>query len=82
VLTDAAIRGAKDNLLGLKENIIIGHLIPAGTGIYRYSEVDMDIAPPPMPQEPSFSADPLGVGLLGTPLSEGVAPFAALPDED
>ncbi|MBE0592283.1 MAG: DNA-directed RNA polymerase subunit beta', partial [Gemmatimonadales bacterium] len=31
VLTDAAIRGAKDDLLGLKENIIIGHLIPAGT---------------------------------------------------
>jgi DNA-directed RNA polymerase subunit beta' len=35
VLTDAAIRGAKDDLLGLKENIIIGHLIPAGSGIYR-----------------------------------------------
>jgi DNA-directed RNA polymerase subunit beta' len=39
VLTDAAIRGAKDDLLGLKENIIIGHLIPAGTGQYRYQEV-------------------------------------------
>ncbi|MET0395851.1 MAG: DNA-directed RNA polymerase subunit beta' [Longimicrobiaceae bacterium] len=39
VLTDAAIRGARDNLQGLKENIIIGHLIPAGTGIYRYQEV-------------------------------------------
>src|SRR5512144_168900 len=45
VLTDAAIRGAKDDLLGLKENIIIGHLIPAGSGIYRYAE--LDIAPPP-----------------------------------
>ncbi|HEX6159852.1 MAG TPA: DNA-directed RNA polymerase subunit beta', partial [Thermoanaerobaculia bacterium] len=40
VLTDAAIRGAKDDLIGLKENIIIGHLIPAGTGVYRYQEVD------------------------------------------
>jgi DNA-directed RNA polymerase subunit beta' len=40
VLTDAAIRGARDNLQGLKENIIIGHLIPAGTGIYRYQEVE------------------------------------------
>jgi DNA-directed RNA polymerase subunit beta' len=40
VLTDAAIRGARDDLQGLKENIIIGHLIPAGTGIYRYNEVD------------------------------------------
>jgi DNA-directed RNA polymerase subunit beta' len=45
VLTDAAIRGAKDNLLGLKENIIIGHLIPAGTGMYRYSEVDVESGP-------------------------------------
>ena len=40
VLTDAAIRGARDNLQGLKENIIIGHLIPAGTGIYRYNDVE------------------------------------------
>jgi DNA-directed RNA polymerase subunit beta' len=35
VLTDAAVRGARDELIGLKENIIIGHLIPAGTGIFR-----------------------------------------------
>jgi DNA-directed RNA polymerase subunit beta' len=35
VLTDAAIRGKKDPLLGLKENVIIGGLIPAGTGILR-----------------------------------------------
>ncbi|MBA4157526.1 MAG: DNA-directed RNA polymerase subunit beta' [Gemmatimonadetes bacterium] len=40
VLTDAAIRGARDDLIGLKENIIIGHLIPAGTGIYRYKDVE------------------------------------------
>jgi hypothetical protein len=40
VLTDAAIRGARDDLHGLKENIIIGHLIPAGTGIYRYEDVE------------------------------------------
>jgi DNA-directed RNA polymerase subunit beta' len=44
VLTDASIRGSKDDLLGLKENIIIGHLIPAGTGIYRYSEIE--VTPP------------------------------------
>jgi|CXWL01.1.fsa_nt_gi DNA-directed RNA polymerase subunit beta' len=44
ILTDAAIRGAKDDLKGLKENIIIGHLIPAGTGHYRY--VDLEIQPP------------------------------------
>jgi DNA-directed RNA polymerase subunit beta' len=40
VLTDAAIRGAKDDLIGLKENIIIGHLIPAGTGVFRYKDVE------------------------------------------
>ena len=55
VLTDAAIRGAKDDLLGLKENIIIGHLIPAGTGIYRYHDVEVEpppgFEPPPPPPE-------------------------------
>jgi DNA-directed RNA polymerase subunit beta' len=40
VLTDAAVRGARDDLKGLKENIIIGHLIPAGTGIHRYHDVE------------------------------------------
>ncbi len=40
VLTDAAVRGARDDLKGLKENIIIGHLIPAGTGIHRYSDIE------------------------------------------
>src|SRR5690606_2948072 len=40
VLTDAAVRGARDELVGLKENIIIGHLIPAGTGVYRYFDVE------------------------------------------
>jgi len=49
VLTDAAIRGAKDDLMGLKENIIIGHLIPAGTGVYRYQEVDIEGVSIPAP---------------------------------
>ena len=40
VLTDAAVRGARDDLKGLKENIIIGHLIPAGTGIHRFQNVE------------------------------------------
>ncbi|MCY1565632.1 DNA-directed RNA polymerase subunit beta' [Staphylococcus pettenkoferi] len=42
VLTDAAIKGKRDNLLGLKENVIIGKLIPAGTGMRRYSDVHYD----------------------------------------
>lgn len=41
VLTDAAIKGKIDHLRGLKENVIIGHLIPAGTGVRQYEEVDV-----------------------------------------
>ncbi len=40
VLTDAAIRGKKDPLLGLKENVIIGKIIPAGTGMPRYRNME------------------------------------------
>ncbi|MBA2564244.1 MAG: DNA-directed RNA polymerase subunit beta' [Gemmatimonadetes bacterium] len=43
VLTEAAITGKRDELLGLKENIIIGHLVPAGTGILRYREVEFEM---------------------------------------
>ena len=39
VLTDAAIKGKVDPLLGLKENVIIGKLIPAGTGMNRYRDI-------------------------------------------
>ena len=42
VLTDAAIKGKKDGLLGLKENVIIGKLIPAGTGMKRYKGIKLD----------------------------------------
>ena len=42
VLTEAAINGKVDNLIGLKENVIIGKLIPAGTGMKRYRNVKLD----------------------------------------
>jgi DNA-directed RNA polymerase subunit beta' len=42
VLTEAAIEGKSDHLLGLKENIIIGKLIPAGTGTLTYRNIDTD----------------------------------------
>jgi DNA-directed RNA polymerase subunit beta' len=69
VLTDAAIRGAKDDLLGLKENIIIGHLIPAGSGIYRYTEIDIQPPagyelPPPRVEETPVPATLAAVGLV------------------
>ena len=45
VLTDAAIKGKNDKLQGLKENVIIGKLIPAGTGMKRYKNIDVDYGP-------------------------------------
>jgi len=39
VLTDAAIKGKTDPLIGLKENIILGKLIPAGTGLKQYNDI-------------------------------------------
>lgn len=42
VLTDAAIKGKADPLIGLKENVIIGQLIPAGTGMKRYRSIKLD----------------------------------------
>ena len=44
ILTDAAIRGKVDHLQGLKENVIVGKLIPAGTGIKAYQNVEYDLA--------------------------------------
>lgn len=41
VLTDAAIKGKIDPLIGLKENVIIGQLVPAGTGVKMYGEIDL-----------------------------------------
>ena len=56
VLTDAAIKGKVDSLIGLKENVIIGKLVPAGTGMKCYSEVAVvpvdQPAPDPAPVEP------------------------------
>src|SRR5215208_1566547 len=79
VLTDAAIRGARDELMGLKENIIIGHLIPAGTGMYRYQEVDIEGAP--VPPEPEVFTEPSIAEILAEPdLEDDLLPKAgALP---
>ena len=41
MLTEAAIKGKVDPLVGLKENVIIGKLIPAGTGMRRYKEIEI-----------------------------------------
>ena len=49
VLTDAAIKGKSDPLMGLKENVIIGKLVPAGTGMHRYSDVEIECTEPVHP---------------------------------
>jgi len=82
VLTDAAIRGARDDLLGLKENIIIGHLIPAGTGQYRYSEVEIEgVEPPPQPEVAAALPEAPFAPLLTSTASTIPSPFPLGGDE-
>ncbi|MGE5579614.1 MAG: DNA-directed RNA polymerase subunit beta' [Bacillota bacterium] len=56
VLTEAAVKGRVDNLLGLKENVIIGKLIPAGTGMSRYNHVDVEEVREESPAADALSA--------------------------
>ncbi len=55
VLTDAALEGKRDRLVGLKENVIIGKLIPAATGLRRYRTIEIEPVEPP--QRPDESLD-------------------------
>ncbi len=48
VLTDAATAGKEDHLIGLKENVIMGHLIPAGTGMKQYNNLMLHVDEPPV----------------------------------
>ncbi len=79
VLTEAAIKGKVDHLLGLKENVIIGKLIPAGSGLARYRQFDWDTmspddAPAAPPQEAADQEEPAMV-LVGedAPADEDVS---------
>jgi DNA-directed RNA polymerase subunit beta' len=88
VLTDAAIEGKVDRLLGLKENVIIGKLIPAATGLKRYRNIDIrpsDKVPVTAYQRPQTEEQLLaaleeiestdgGEGLAGLGLDFGGAP--------
>ncbi|MCB9598651.1 MAG: DNA-directed RNA polymerase subunit beta', partial [Sandaracinaceae bacterium] len=55
VLTEAAINGKVDELRGLKENVIMGRLLPAGTGLSAYDRLDMIVAESDQPSRPSAS---------------------------
>jgi DNA-directed RNA polymerase subunit beta' len=61
VLTDAAVAGKEDSLIGLKENVIMGHLIPAGTGLARYANLIVEIPPS---EEKEENMVPAGAGKL------------------
>ncbi len=63
VLTDAAIHGKVDHLLGLKENVIIGRLIPAGTGLSMYRDVEPEIASPEIENDDAFSTEKVAAGV-------------------
>ena len=56
VLTDAALEGKRDRLVGLKENVIIGKLIPAATGLKRYRSLTIEPAVPFAPAEERSSS--------------------------
>jgi DNA-directed RNA polymerase subunit beta' len=58
VLTDAAIKGKTDHLMGLKENVIIGKLIPAGTGMRCYNDVEVVPTKPELETEPKQEPTP------------------------
>ncbi len=51
VLTEAAINGKVDRLVGLKENVIMGRLIPAGTGLPQYHRMELKAEAPPADEE-------------------------------
>jgi len=73
VLTDAAISGKSDSLLGLKENVIIGKLIPAGTGMSRYRTIR--VYPTEAPQAPMYAVS----DVEESPLLDAPMPRVEIP---
>ncbi|MGH7377010.1 MAG: hypothetical protein ACREKK_06285, partial [Candidatus Methylomirabilales bacterium] len=77
VLTEAAINGARDELRGLKENVIMGRLIPAGTGMRWYRETQLNTPEPPEPAPepaPAVAPAPLPEGMEALEISLGDPP--------
>ena len=70
VLTDAAIKGKIDSLRGLKENVIIGKLIPAGTGMHQYRGIEPEL---PKSATAHVEAEPTAEDLLAAELSAGLS---------
>ncbi len=84
VLTDAALEGKRDRLVGLKENVIIGKLIPAATGLKHYRSLQIEPVEPAQPPVEEFSEEELakeldlaGDGEGGSSQLEGFGPSFA-----
>jgi len=89
VLTEAAVRGKKDLLIGLKENVIIGRLIPSGTGVKQYRDVSVDVQRGPAWAEQSLTAlveadefDDETLGVLNFPSLADMAADEEFLDDD
>jgi len=86
VLTEAALAGRTDGLVGLKENVILGHLVPAGTGFRSYQDSEVRIRPQALDllKEEKESVLSRHFPLLDGPAEgeEGAAPATEMPGDD
>jgi len=78
VLTDAAIHGRSDSLMGLKENVILGKLIPAGTGLERYRNITVE----PTEEARAAAYSLTGYETYDYDFGQSSAPSVALDDFD
>ncbi|MHC4696832.1 MAG: DNA-directed RNA polymerase subunit beta' [Planctomycetota bacterium] len=74
VLTEAALGGVTDDLLGLKENVILGHLIPAGSAFSRYQTMRVKQIGEPIPLLPEIAEIPFGSPFADVGLTPAVVP--------
>ena len=78
VLTQAAVEGKKDTLIGLKENVILGHLVPAGTGFRIHQESEVRIRPEALE---AMSAGRAAFAAATEPAEEAASESAVVVDE-
>ena len=81
VLTEAAIKGKVDKLIGLKENVIIGKLIPAGTGMKCYSDLELDTGMPEEKPEEVFEDEEV-IDLSDDEDDENISMDEDLPEDE
>jgi len=83
VLTEAAIKGKVDHLVGLKENVIIGKLIPAGAGISAYREMAEEVVPDrTVPEEPAMELSEMESGEYSDPFEDQAASLENVESEE